>query len=365
MTKPRPAVAIIGGGYGGINVAKALDEHVDVTLIEARKAFHHNVAALRGLVDPHWLERIFLPYGQLLVHGSVRHDAAVYVDVGRIELASGTRLRPEFIVLATGSAYPFPAKSAHIEPADAIDDYRKLHDRLAIADRIMLLGAGAVGIELAGEIAAAWPRKKIILVDLADDILPGGYQPALRDELRGQLASLGVEFVLGSSLIRPPRVAPGELTPFTVATRDATTIEADLWLQAHGVTPQTSYLGGELAAARTEDGHIAVTPDMRVVGTEAVYALGDVTAIDANKAGVAGRQAQIVAANIRAQIDGGDRVHYVAGPPSIVLPLGPNGGAGQVPNSNDILPASRVAELKGRDMLIDRYLQILGITASR
>ena len=57
----RSTVAVIGGGYGGFKAAKALDEFTDVTLVEPRDAFVHNVAALRALVDPEWLSRISFP----------------------------------------------------------------------------------------------------------------------------------------------------------------------------------------------------------------------------------------------------------------------------------------------------------------
>src|ERR1019366_3454057 len=52
---PRPTVVVVGGGYGGIAVAKALDEMANVVLVEPKDAFMHNVAALRALVDPTWL----------------------------------------------------------------------------------------------------------------------------------------------------------------------------------------------------------------------------------------------------------------------------------------------------------------------
>ena len=35
----RPSVVVIGGGYAGVNVAKALDEVADVTLVEPKDAF--------------------------------------------------------------------------------------------------------------------------------------------------------------------------------------------------------------------------------------------------------------------------------------------------------------------------------------
>ena len=47
----------MGGGYGGIPAAKALDDVADVadvTLVEPRETFVHNVAALRAAVDPAW-----------------------------------------------------------------------------------------------------------------------------------------------------------------------------------------------------------------------------------------------------------------------------------------------------------------------
>jgi NADH dehydrogenase FAD-containing subunit len=67
----RPTVVVIGGGYGGVGAAKALDEDADVVLVDPKDAFQHNVAALRALVDPTWPNRTFLPYGHLLANGTV------------------------------------------------------------------------------------------------------------------------------------------------------------------------------------------------------------------------------------------------------------------------------------------------------
>jgi NADH dehydrogenase FAD-containing subunit len=61
----KPTVVVIGGGYGGVNTAKSLDDVADVVLVEPKDSFVHNVASLRALVDPSWLPRIYLPYGNL------------------------------------------------------------------------------------------------------------------------------------------------------------------------------------------------------------------------------------------------------------------------------------------------------------
>jgi NADH dehydrogenase FAD-containing subunit len=96
-----------------------------------------------------------------------------------------------------------------------------------------------------------------------------------------------------------------------------------------------------------------------------VFALGDVAAADHPMAGAAGRQAAIVAGNIRAFITGqGELAEYEAPPPGIVVPIGPEGGAGQRGGQEALVPAEVVAELKGRDMMVDRYIALLGVPVS-
>src|SRR4030081_921243 len=96
----RPTVVVVGGGYGGIAVANALDETSDVVLVEPKDAFMHNIAALRALVDPSWLPRIFLPYSHLLTNGRVVRDRAVVSVPSRVLTASGMEISADYIVLA-------------------------------------------------------------------------------------------------------------------------------------------------------------------------------------------------------------------------------------------------------------------------
>ncbi len=365
----RPAVVIIGGGYAGISVARDLDEVASVVLVEPKDAFVHNVAALRALVDPAWLPRIYLPYGGLLSRGRIVQDRAVKVDTGRVVLASGEELPADYLVLATGSSYPFPAKSDIDRTADAHEKTLGTHAALAAAARVLLVGAGAVGIELAGEIKAVWPSKRVALADVASDVLGGPFRADLRAELRRQLDALGVQVLLGSPLRAAPPTEPGELRTFTVATEAGTEVTADIWFRCYGVSPVSDYLAGGLAAARRADGHIEVTPTLQVAGQDQVFAIGDVSTADRNVAGAASRQAAIVAANIRALIEAGPGapgaalVEYEPAPPGIVVPIGPEGGSGQRPGREELLPPEAVAQIKGRDMMVARFAEMLGVAA--
>lgn len=362
-------VAVIGGGYGGIAVAQALDEVADVLLVEPRDAFVHNVAALRALVDPAWTERVFFGYDRLMARGRVLRDRAVRVDTSAITLGSGERITADYTVLATGSTYPFPAK-IHIEDrAGAVAALRATHEQLTHAERVLLLGAGPAGLELAGEIKAAWPDMAVTIVDPAPDILAGvhsnGLPDELRTELRRQLAGLKVELILDTVLAEPPPSRPGEAKTFTARTQSGQEIVADIWFRCFGVTPVTDYLAGDLASARRPSGQVEVTAQLRLPGQRRMFAIGDMTSIpEAKMAKAAGEHAQVVASNIRALLRGDDLTCYRPLGPGISLPLGPTGGASYATELG-LLGARATSRLKGADLRTDTLAEIFGLARPR
>jgi NADH dehydrogenase FAD-containing subunit len=360
----KPTVVVVGGGYGGHQVAKALDETSHVVLVEPKDAFMHNIAALRALVDPSWLPRIFLPYGGLLTNGRVVRDRAVVVDPHRVVTASGEEISADYVVLATGSRYPFPAKTDLVDTHHAQEQIRRAHRALAQADRVLLVGAGPVGIELAGEIRHVWPEKSIVLLDVADEILGGPYKSELKAELRRQLIEARVELILGSPLRQAPPTEPGELGTFTVTTEAGTDVIADIWFRCYGVVPNSDYLGDALLPARRADGFIEVGPTLQVVGQTTVFALGDISTADSKMAGYAGHQAVIVANNIKALAQGrSDLTPYKSWGVAIAVPFGPNGGSGQFPGEDGIAGREVIAERKGREMGIERLRERFGLAA--
>ena len=286
-------------------------------------------------MDPAFAPRIFLPYDRLLTNGRVLRDRAVQVSADRVVLGSGDEIRPDFVVLATGSSYPFPAKSDVDDAAAATAKYRALNAELAAAESVLLLGAGPVGIELAGEITSAWPDKRVILADIAEDILAGPYMPELRAELRRQLAERNVELVLG-------------------AADPAAELEADVVLRTHGVTPETGYLAEDLAAARDADGLLTVTPELRLAGHANVFAIGDVTAGHVKKGATAMRHAPVAAGNIRALDHRRGRARNLR-----PLPARDRGAAGTgrrlrpAPGTEEIASREAVSEIKGRHLMVE------------
>ncbi|MEV4165752.1 NAD(P)/FAD-dependent oxidoreductase [Nonomuraea dietziae] len=357
-------VVIVGGGYGGSAVAKALDPEADVVLIDPRDAFINSAGSLRALTQPDWAANMFYPYDQWLRRGTVVRERAVSVDPGGVTLASGRRVEADYLVLATGSSYAYPAKPTSDSTDEVLDDLLRTHKELAGSERVLILGAGPVGLELAGEIKEVWPHKHVTIVDPAERLL-AAFPAEMREELHRQLDELGIHLRLGTGLTAPPATEPGQAATFTVATTGGEEITADIWFRAHGVRVNSDYLADGGLTTRTPQGQVPVTETLNVHGYDHVYAIGDLTDVAETKmAGYAMQHAEVVAQNIIAQLRGEQpAATYQPLPhPMILLPLGPRGGVGQLPTPDGpaVVPAETVSAYKGADLFTGRFTEQFG-----
>jgi NADH dehydrogenase FAD-containing subunit len=367
-------VLIVGGGYAGTMVARALDGIAEVRLIEPRDRFVHNVAAIRAVVEPALLDRLIIPYDRLLRRGSVVQGRAAEIGEGRVTLADGATIEGDVVIAATGSTYARPFKPASASAADFAEDSRVALDALSAARSVAIVGGGAVGVELAGEITAAWPDKAVTLLASSPSLLPG-YSARLSAALAAQLEAKGVVLRLGA------RVEGLETTgrPFAgMLTVGADTLQADLVFPAIGARPVAPpIVGGKLAALGSPgprfapSGRIEVDPWLRPAQMNRVFALGDAAETGDFMTIVAiTRQAPWLVKTLKAVMDGRaveNLAPYAPWPaPAILVPLGPRDGASLLPVTRRGLTVGRrtTATLKGRDLFIPRYRKEFGYGAA-
>jgi NADH dehydrogenase FAD-containing subunit len=189
--------------------------------------------------------------------------------------------------------------------------------------------------------------------------------PNLRAELHSQLSQLGVDLVIGEELRNFPPTAPTELNAFSVTTNTDRHITADIWFQCFGMNPTSVYLSGDLATARRDDGFVRVGRSLQVQGHEHLFAIGDVATADVKMASAGARQANLTANNVRKLINGDHALMpYTPAGASIAVTIGPDGGSGQRADRHELGTRDAVANSKGRDILIDRYATLLGLSIS-
>lgn len=358
-------VIIIGGGYAGTQLARALDPSADVTLIEPREAFVHNVGAIRAIVEPSLLDSLILPYTHLLKRGCVVRDRAIAIQDNAVKLASGQTIMGEVIVIATGSSYHAPFKPVTDTMADFRSASHSLYQKVDAASTIAIIGAGAVGVELAGEIASARPEKQITLISAADRLFPE-FNPLLGQRLEAKLKALGIHVHLST---RAEGGAFDQPSSGTLSLSSAMRLTADLIIPALGARPVT-HLCASLGNTRLDQlGRIETDPWLRVAGCQNLFVLGDAASCGDRMTIVAIlRQAAWLAKTLQAFLAGQsmDRlpIYTPWQNPPFLVPLGAKQGGSILPIGKNglVLGDTLTSIIKGKKLFIPRYHKEFGVS---
>jgi len=184
-------VVVVGGGISGVTVAQGLSRRLDcakfnLIVIEPRPHHIWLPAMARMVVtsDESFAETTVLSFDRLLAKGNVavKRDKVLSIKEGRgeeageLKLASGEtltyrgeyqphRLRISYsdtrsvalaLVLATGSKWTGPINLPESEP-DLRQMVSQWREEFKAAENIVIVGGGAVGVELSGEIRDEYP----------------------------------------------------------------------------------------------------------------------------------------------------------------------------------------------------------------
>lgn len=199
----------------------------------------------------------------------VRRGRALFLDAHTIQVGE-ERFAAEHLVVCTGSRPGIPAidglESTPYLTNETIFELREQPRRL------LILGAGAVGLELAQ--AFTRPGTEVDVIDVAATFLPRE-DPDIAAVMRAILESDGIRFHLGAQPQRVARTDDG----VEITVRDAageSTVRGDQLLVATGRAPNVERLGLETIGVRCSERGIEVDTHLRT-SVSGVFAAGDVT----------------------------------------------------------------------------------------
>jgi dihydrolipoamide dehydrogenase len=191
----------------------------------------------------------------------------------RIEITSGVgavdELRAAHVILATGAcARSLPA----LDPGrDLVWSYREAMVPQAIPESILVVGAGAIGVEFASFYRAM--GAEVTLIEVLPQILP-----AEDDEIaafvRRQFERRGIRVLTSTTVLGLERQRGRVAASLDPGSR-LETVTAERVICAAGVQGNVEGLGLEGTAVRVERGFVAVDQWLRT-GEPGVYAIGDV-----------------------------------------------------------------------------------------
>ena len=311
-------VVVVGGGAGGLELATRLGARFgrrrhDIILVERNrthiwKPLLHEVAA--GSLDAHldevgyrshchrWGYRFFMGALQGIDRSAREIVLAPIVEEGGREIMGSHRLRYDYLVLAVGSVSNDFGTPGAAEHCIFLDDQRQAdtfrhrlldhclrvsrtlsYDPTAQAlVRVVIVGGGATGVELAAELfnaAAALKfyglevfdesRLQVTLIEAGPRILAALPEPLAR-AAHDQLEALGVRVLTGAPV--------SEVLSDAVRLGSGERIPADLRVWAAGVkAPDILRDIGGLETNRADQ--IVVRPTLQSTRDDRILAIGD------------------------------------------------------------------------------------------
>jgi pyruvate/2-oxoglutarate dehydrogenase complex dihydrolipoamide dehydrogenase (E3) component len=226
-------------------------------------------------------ERWLAGEGIALLRGSGRLAGTGVVEV------DGVRHTAEHVVLANG-ADPIIPPIPGLRELDGIWTNREATGMKAVPRRLLVLGGGPVGVELAQAVRRL--GGEVALVEGADHVL--AREPAPLGEALGEvLRRDGIELVVGLHVSAARR----EGEDFVLELEDGRDLRGDRLLVATGRRPRVEGIGLETVGIEADPRGVPVDAHLRA--GERLWAIGDVTGIWP-LTHVGKYQGRVVAANI-------------------------------------------------------------------
>jgi NADH dehydrogenase len=292
-------VVIVGAGFAGLSAVSKLRKSgarvtvIDKNLYSTFQPLLYQVAT--GGLNP---GDVSYPVGGFTTRRDARYIrgelVAIEPSARQIRLVGGREIGYDYLILATGvSANYFGVDGAAENTfglytrADAIvlrDHFMNGFEWLSAnpdAKRefaVTVVGGGATGVELAGTLGelrndvlrATFPdvdpeRVHVRLVEAAPELLMP-FEPKLRAYTRRQLADRGVDIRVNTTI--------REVAPDHVILADGSSLRSDLTVWTGGVAAPGSV--ASLGLPQGKAGRLLVGSDLRVQGSDRIFATGDI-----------------------------------------------------------------------------------------
>jgi NAD(P)H-nitrite reductase large subunit len=276
-------VVIVGSGYAGLQLARQFRRHTPATPLVIvcaddgadypKPQLSHAVSKRQSAADliRKSAKEVALELKALLLTG--QQVNAIDPERQVIQLAE-RELPYRDLVLAVGAEAWVPPVSGDAVDAiitlNSLQHYQQYQEQLVNSQRILIVGSGLIGSELANDFLLA--GKQITLCDPTDRLLFSLTPDFVSERLHSVLAQAGCKFAFNTTLASLDRQSDGLLATFS----DGTSIVVDSVVCAAGLRPRIAL--AQVAGLNVNRG--IVVDKQLATSASHIYALGDCAEID-------------------------------------------------------------------------------------
>ncbi|GIC84267.1 NAD(P)/FAD-dependent oxidoreductase [Aspergillus udagawae] len=344
MAAPLKNIIVVGGSYVGRataqELARVVPETHRVLLIEPHSHFHHLFAFPRFAIVPGQEHKAFIPYTGIfsavprpsthaVVQARVLSVNPRFVTLDR-QWQDSKQIPYEYLAIATGTRLAQPAGMKDDDKVSSVEYLRNHQADIKRAKSILIVGGGAVGVQMATDLKEYYPDKEVTLVQSRARVMPL-FHEQLHELIEKRFDELGVRLIVNARVSVPVEGFPTDRKPFDVQLSNGGRVSTEFVILATGQRPNNDLLTS-LTPSRSgslinpDNGFIRVRPTLQLQDENFpnIFAVGDIADTGAQKAARPGSvQAGVVARNIQALIEGRRAEEEFAPPPAAIhLTLG-------------------------------------------
>jgi NADH dehydrogenase len=291
----KPKVVILGGGFGGLAAARALDKSAEVTVVD-----RHNFQTFLPLLYQVSTAGLAADHVAYPIRGALRKTdikfrmgSPILVDHKNkeVKLDSSEVLKFDHLIVALGSVsadFGIPGVNEHALGMKTVHEaltiraeiMRRFEDLCRFEDEtklsISVIGGGPTGVEMAGAIAElirgplksdqaeAAANIQVSLIEAGPRLLPP-FAPSLSERTKKDLEKLGVKVLLNAAV--------KAIEHRKIILKDDSVLNSEITIWAAGVKGSDAMAQLNLP---TNGNRVAVEPTMQVKNYPNIWALGDI-----------------------------------------------------------------------------------------
>ncbi|MGF1703330.1 NADH:flavorubredoxin reductase NorW [Photobacterium makurazakiensis] len=282
MTSP---VIIIGSGFAAYQLVKAIrrsDSQLPIHVFTADDGHDYNKPDLSHVASKQLLsgDLIRLCGESIAESQNFILNANTTVDVINTEQktisANGVEYPYSKLVLATGASAFIPKMAGSavesVITLNSLKEYESCQDELHLAKRIMVIGGGLIGTELAMDLASS--GKHVVIVDPCESLMANMLPESISYQLAKKMRQQGTEIVLNSTVTELNAIPDQKGIKATLASGQDVSI--DCVISAAGLIPNVA-----LAHQAGINVNRGVVVDSRLkTSVPDIYAIGDCAEIN-------------------------------------------------------------------------------------
>ena len=283
-------VVVIGGGFAGSYTAKNLEKDFEVTLVDTKDYFEFTPSILRTIVEPKQLRKIQVLHNHYLSKAEIIKEEVKEITVKEV-ITDNHKIVFDYLVIGAGSSYNIPIKEKNTIIATRATTLRNYAQSLAKARKVLIIGGGLVGIELAAEIVERYHDKEITIIHAHDNLIARNHPQAI-SYARKFLKKKNVKILYNERMVENK-----ERKCFTDKDKQ---LEHDILFICTGIKPNSDFIKKNFSNELNSKQKLKINKYLQITNYPNIFSAGDITnLVEEKTAQNAEKQAEIIVRNIK------------------------------------------------------------------